>query len=71
MLNCNMMVRSLRCVTIEERDPPMYDRLTGVDEFLNKFESTVPEQQRFDAMKWALCVTPTRWWGTHQRSFEN
>lgn len=37
-----------------------------VDEFLRKFESVVPEQQWFDALKWALRVTPTRWWGTHQ-----
>lgn len=36
-LNCNMMVRSLRCVTIEERDLPTYDGLTAVDEFSNKF----------------------------------
>ena len=49
----------------------MYDGLTAVDEFLNKFEREVSEHQRFDALKWALHATPTRWWGTHQRSFEN
>lgn len=24
-----------------------------------------------NALKWAVHVTPTRWWGTHQRSFED
>jgi len=58
-------------MTIEVRDLPMYDGLTEVDDFLNKFESEVLEQQRFDALKWALRATPTRWWGIHQRSFED
>jgi len=66
-LNCNMMVRSLHCMTTEVRDLPMYDGLTMVDEFLNKFESEVLEQQRFDALKWALCTKPARWWGTCQQ----
>jgi len=40
----------------------MYDGLTAVDEFLNKFERTVPEQQWFDVLKWALRVMTARWW---------
>lgn len=70
-LNCNMMIRSLRCVATAARDLPMYDELTKVDEFLNKFEREVPKQQGFDALRWALCTVPARWWGTHQRSFED
>lgn len=42
-LNCNMMIRSLHCVTMEIRDFPRNDRLTMVDEFLKKFESEVLE----------------------------
>lgn len=68
-LNCNMMTRSLHCVAIEVRDLPMYDGLSGVDDFLNKFEREVPEQRRFDALKWVLRAMLARWWGTHQRSF--
>ena len=64
-LNCNMMTRSLHCVTIEARELPTYDGLTIVDEFLSKFESIVPEQQQLDALKWALRATPARWRGTH------
>ena len=59
-LNCNMMTRSLCCVTTEVRDLPMYDGLTEVDDFLNKFESEVPKQQCFDALKWALRAMPAR-----------
>ena len=44
MLNCNMMIRSLRFMTIEARELPTYDGVIMVDEFFNKFESTVPEQ---------------------------
>jgi len=43
-LNYNMMIRSLRCVATEARDLPMYNGLTVVDHFLNKFEKEVPEQ---------------------------
>lgn len=54
-----MMIKSLRCVVAEARDLPLYDGLTSVDEFLNKFESEVPKKQRFDALKWAhggVCI---------------
>lgn len=71
MLNCNMMGRSLHCVTIEVRELLKYDGLIVVDEFLRKFESAIPEQQWFDALKRALRATPTRWWGTHQGNFEH
>jgi len=33
-----MMIRSLCRMETEVRDLPMYDRLTAVDDFLNKFE---------------------------------
>lgn len=44
MLNCNMMVRSLRYVKIEPRELPTYDVLTAMDEVLSKFEITIPKQ---------------------------
>jgi len=49
----------------------MYDGLSEVDNFLNKFEKEAPEQQHFDALKWVLRTTPARWWGMHQRNFED
>jgi len=61
-----MMIRSLCCVAIEARDLPTYDGLTTVDDFLNLFEREVPEQQHFNALKWALYATLARWWGMHQ-----
>ena len=54
-LNCNMMIRSLHCMTTEARELPTYDGLSAVDEFLSKF----------DALKWALHAKPAQWWGMH------
>ena len=49
-LNCNMMTRSLHCVSTEVRDLPTYDGLSEVDTFLNKFGREVSEKQRFQAL---------------------
>lgn len=49
----------------------MYDGLIAVDEFVNKYESEVSEQQRFNTLKWALCTMPSSWWGTQQHHFED
>lgn len=43
-LNCNMMIKSLRCVTTEARELATYDGVIGVDEILEKLESVVPKQ---------------------------
>lgn len=51
MMNCNMMIRSLHCVTIEARELLTFDGLIVVDEFLSKFESTVLEQ--CSSMHWS------------------
>ena len=63
------MTRSLYCVKAQDQELPMYNGLKTVDEFLTKFEIVVPEHQRFNALKWALCTTPMRWWGTHEGTF--
>lgn len=56
---------------MEVRDIPMYDGLSEVDNFLNRFKGEVSEQKRFEALKWVLCAMPARWWSTHQRSFKD
>ena len=66
-----MMTRLLCCVATEVRDLPMYEGLSEVDDFLNKFEKEVPEEQQFDALKLVLRATPARWWDTHQHNFED
>jgi len=68
-LNCNMMTKSLYCIRAQDHKLLMYDGLTTVDEFLTKFQSTVPEHQQFDALIWALQVMPVNWWGTHEGTF--
>lgn len=65
MLNYNMMIRSPRCIAKKVRDFLMYDEFSEVDEFLNKFEEEVSEQQHIDALKWVLHAMPARWWGMH------
>lgn len=70
-LHFNMMTKSLYCVKAQNHELLMYDGLTEMDEFFVKFESMVLEYHWFDALKWALHVTPTRWWGTHGGIFEH
>jgi len=49
-LNCNMMTRSLHCVSSEVRNMPIYDGLNEVDIFLDAFEREVLEKQCFQAL---------------------
>lgn len=70
-LNDNIMTRSLYCVRAQDCNLSMYDGLRVVNEFLTKFESTVLEHQRFDALRWEFCVTPAHWWVTHEGTFED
>lgn len=66
-----MMNQSLRCVSSEVRNLPYYDDLIDVDHFLDAFEREVLEKNRFQALDWALCATPARWWGMHKDSFDD
>jgi len=70
-LNCNMMIRSLHCIKTEVMEMPKSNGLSEVDEFLNGFGSEVQEQQQLAVLKWALHVTPARWWGAHQGTLED
>jgi len=49
----------------------MYDGLSAVHEFQNRYQKEGSKQQRFNTLKWVLHATPARWWDTHQRSFGN
>lgn len=62
MLNCNMMTRSLCCLSTEMMDLPTYDGLSEVDAFLDQFEREVPEKQCFEALNWVLRTTPAMGW---------
>ena len=70
-MNCDMMTRSLHCVSTEVRDLPTYDGLNEIDTFLNKFEREVLEKKFFLALVWVLPATSARWWGMHKRSFDD
>lgn len=66
-----MMTRSLHFVSLEVRNLPTYDGMNDVDINLDAFEREVPEKQHFQALDWALCATPARWWSTHKGSFDD
>jgi len=59
MLRCNMMTKSLCCVSSKVRNLPYYDGLTDIDKFLDKFECEDPEDHRFQELDLALHATPT------------
>ena len=40
-LRCNMITKSLHCVSSEVRNMPYYDGLTNVDQFLDEFAREV------------------------------
>lgn len=45
-LNCNMMVRSLRCVTIEAGELPTDAGATNVEELVDRCEKAILEQKQ-------------------------
>jgi len=71
MLNCNMMTRSLCCVSTEVRDLPTYDGLGEVNSFLDRLKREMPERQCFQALNCVLRAMAMWWWGIHRRSFED
>ena len=58
-LHCNMMTKSLWCISIEVRKLPHYDGLTYVSLFLDEFEREVPKEKHFQMLELALRATPT------------
>jgi len=58
MLHCNMMTKSLCCVSLKVRRLPYYDGLTDVDKFLDAFEREVPEKHRFQTLDLACTLHP-------------
>lgn len=70
-LHCNMMMQYLYFFKVQNRELSMYDRLTVVEDFLDKFKSVVPEYQWFDAIKLSFHATPARWWDNHVGTFED
>lgn len=70
MLHCNMMTKSLRCVTSEVRFFPYYDGMTNIDKFMDAFEREVPKKHHLQALDLALCSTLAWWWGTHKDNFD-
>lgn len=70
-LRCNMMTKSLHCVSSKVRNLPYYDGFTDVDKFLDTFKREVLEKHHFQALDWVLCAMPAIWWGTRKDNFDD
>lgn len=69
-LCCNMMTKSLRCLSSEVRNITYYDGLIDIDKLLDAFKREVPEGHRFQKMDLALRTMPAQWWGTQKENFD-
>ena len=58
MLSCNMMMKSLRCVSLEVGNLLYYDGLTDVDNFLDAFKHEFHEDHHLQELYLALHATP-------------
>lgn len=65
-INCNMMVRSLRRVTIKAREIPIDGGAMKVQEIVDRCETTSLEQKQQGAQIVALGATTAQGWNTHQ-----
>ena len=48
-------------------EPPTYEGLPNLAEFISEFEDRVSEPQRLLELEEALKATPSRWWVTHKK----
>jgi len=68
MLNCNMMVRSLRRITIEARELPTDVGATNVGEPSECCKKVILEQKQQGVQMGTLCATTAQGWSTRQKT---
>lgn len=71
MLNCNMMVRSLRRVTIKAKELPIDVVVMKVKEPIDRCEMESLEQKQQRAQIGELCAKTTQGWSTQGGSMNN
>jgi hypothetical protein len=47
-------------------DPPRFDGLREIEEFIEEFEEQVPRELIIEYLYIALKGKPVRWWGKHK-----
>jgi hypothetical protein len=60
----------VRWVGTEIREPPSFHGVNDVEEFLEKYEDEVLENERLLALDISLKATPARWWGAHKETIQ-
>ena len=60
------MIKSIRWIGVEVKNPPIYDVTNGLDNFLHKMESLVVDKYQMEFMDIVLRGTSIRWWVTHK-----
>ena len=50
----------------EIKNTSLFYGLSNVNEFLQKCEQEIPNDQRLEGMDLALRATPARWWQAHK-----
>ena len=60
-------MKSLRWIGTEVCEVPIFDGLSNIKEFLQKYEAQVPLSQQMKTLDVELRATPTRWWTGHKR----
>jgi hypothetical protein len=70
-------VSTIRCARIDHivrwlgtkiREPPSFQSLNDLENFLTQYEEEVLENQRLLALDLALKDTPEIWWGAHKET---
>ena len=61
-----MITQSLRWVTTEIVELPIYEGLSELSKLFQEFEENFFELKRILALDIALKATPARWWTTHK-----
>ena len=65
---CTFMTKSLQWIGIEIKDTPSFDGLANVNNFLERFEQEIPQEQRMSVIDLAVRATPARWWYAHKEN---
>ena len=65
------MTKSIRWIGTKIQTTPLFDGLSNVNEFLQKYEQEIPNNQRIEGMDLALRATPARWWQEHKANISS
>ena len=68
---CPCITKVVHWIGSEVLEPPRFDGLREVEEFIEEFEGHVPTELRTKALDIALKATPTRWWSPIRKHWDH